>query len=779
MSAAGIRQGPRRRRRILIGVVLGALVILNGALIWYAVSRLTPGDSATDSALVYAQGNVRAGPGSAAPQVASMLARHNFAALLMLGDQVSGSAELAAYEEQFDPVFGSFVRETRPTPGDADYAVPEADGYYSYFSDRGRYLDRRPYYAFSYGGWRLYALNSQIAHGTPDAPMFQWLLSDLEARPSDCILAYWHGEPPAGGEGTVGMEMIETVLAARGAEIVIDASEPNYQRHVPRSGITRFVVGTGGAPLEPVGTGAEDVAFAIDDTHGSLELMLRPGSARYGFRTVADELVDEGEVRCAPPDGGVDDAPPTAPTDAQYQAGEAGDQITWGPSTDDRELLGYVVTRGLEPVAFTTEPMVSLPPASGTAVYAIAAIDHAGNVSAPARASGTATTAGFRDFEWGAQGENPVAPTSDKPQSKVWWHDGSWWGLLFRPGDASTRGYHIMRLDEDSQSWVESGARADERDRSRADVLWDEQGQELFILSTARRGSIKLYRYSYENGTFALDEGYPARVSDDGSESVSLTRDANGILWATATKTPEGGQCVEEQPCSVQVARSLDRDYRWSPFTTLPFPQAEVAPDDISAIATYGDNEIGVIFSNQAVGGFFFASHADGAADDEWSLEVIEENPRVSDDHMNFKVDQRGRPVVVAKTSLNDPSNAPPDLALVSLYVREAPDQWLITTIWTVADNVTRPQVVVSEDEIIAIAAYPSEGGAIYAKRAPLADPVFAPGLGELLMTEADLNNPTTTKQLITAEMGPPLVLASADDTRTYWHALAAPRPPE
>ncbi|MCV0403330.1 MAG: hypothetical protein K5924_06425 [Chloroflexi bacterium] len=779
MSTTGDRRGHRRSRRILVGLVLGALVLVNGALIWYAVSRLTPGDSATASALIYAQGNVRAGPGSAAPQVATMLGRHNFDALLMLGDQVSGMGALTEFEDEYDPVFGSFAQRTRPTPGDGEYSIPEARGYFTYFTDRGRHLDRRPYYAFSFGGWRLYSLNSEIAHGTPDAPMFQWLLSDLEARPSDCILAYWHGGHRADGEATEGMELIETVLAARGAEIILDASERNYQRHAPRSGVTRFVVGTGGEALEPLPAATDGVAFAVDDTHGSLELVLRPGVARYGFRTVDDKLIDEGELRCQPPDGGPDEVPPTLPTDAQYEAGETGDRITWGASTDDRGLLGYVVTRGLDPVAFTTEPMIDLPPASGTAVYGVAAIDQAGNLSDAVRAAGTATTAGFRDFEWGTLDENPVAPTADKAQSKVWWHDGSWWGLLFRPGSADTRGFHIMRLDGASQSWVDTGARADERDRSRADVLWDESAEKLYILSTARRGSIKLYRYSYESGAFALDEGYPARISEDGSESVAIARDSNGVLWATATKTPEGGQCVEESPCTVQVAHSLDRDFRWTPFTTLPFDQATVSPDDISAVAAYGEDEIGVIFSNQAVGGFFFASRADDAADDEWTIEVIEENPRVSDDHMNFKVDAQGRPVVVGKTSLNDPANAPPDLALVTLYIREGENQWRRATIWTVADDVTRPQVVVTEDEIVAVAAYPSGGGAIYAKRAPLTDPVFVPGLGDLLMTDADLNNPTMTKQLITVEMGSPLVLASADETRTYWHAVVGSGPPE
>ncbi|MHB8114188.1 MAG: hypothetical protein ACYDHA_12110, partial [Bellilinea sp.] len=33
---------------------------------------------------------------------------------------------------------------------------------------------------------------------------------------------------------------------------------------------------------------------------------------------------------------------------------------------------------------------------------------------------------GYKDFGYGTA----VAPTADKPQSKLWYHDGFWWGVL-------------------------------------------------------------------------------------------------------------------------------------------------------------------------------------------------------------------------------------------------------------------------------------------------------------------------------------------------------------
>src|SRR5215218_5220794 len=49
----------------------------------------------------------------------------------------------------------------------------------------------------------------------------------------------------------------------------------------------------------------------------------------------------------------------------------------------------------------------------------------------------TPVTDGFRDFSYGTSAS---APTADKPQSKLWFLDGRWWGVLF---NASTRRFEI------------------------------------------------------------------------------------------------------------------------------------------------------------------------------------------------------------------------------------------------------------------------------------------------------------------------------------------------
>jgi hypothetical protein len=103
-------------------------------------------------------------------------------------------------------------------------------------------------------------------------------------------------------------------------------------------------------------------------------------------------------------------------------------------------------------------------------------------------------------------------PTDGRPESKLWWNDGFWWGSLYNPGGE----YQIYRLDWNTQSWVSTGVAIDEREDSRADVLWDSGSKKLYVAShielenpsrvtgTANWG--RLYRYSYDqtNKTYIL-----------------------------------------------------------------------------------------------------------------------------------------------------------------------------------------------------------------------------------------------------------------------------------
>src|SRR5215211_3704563 len=116
-----------------------------------------------------------------------------------------------------------------------------------------------------------------------------------------------------------------------------------------------------------------------------------------------------------------------------------------------------------------------------------------------APASAAPADLGYRDFQFGANC-NPT-PTGEKPESKLWWNDGFWWGSLCAPDNT----YHIYRLDLATQTWLDTSTPLDNRPLSAADTLWD--GQKLYVASHLVTASGeptsnpsqwgRLYRYSY------------------------------------------------------------------------------------------------------------------------------------------------------------------------------------------------------------------------------------------------------------------------------------------
>jgi len=121
--------------------------------------------------------------------------------------------------------------------------------------------------------------------------------------------------------------------------------------------------------------------------------------------------------------------------------------------------------------------------------------------SIPVARASNPITAGYRDFNFGPTANS--TPTGEKPESKLWWNDGLWWGSLWSPAAGA---YHIYKLNMATQDWVDTGTALDNRSSSKADTLWD--GQHLYVVSHQWSGTgsissapVRLYRYSYDPGT--------------------------------------------------------------------------------------------------------------------------------------------------------------------------------------------------------------------------------------------------------------------------------------
>ncbi|CAG1769115.1 hypothetical protein BAC2_00060, partial [uncultured bacterium] len=257
-----------------------------------------------------------------------------------------------------------------------------------------------------------------------------------------------------------------------------------------------------------------------------------------------------------------------------------------------------------------------------------------------------APNVGFEDFQFGSSCNS--TPSGEKPQSKLWWTDGSWWGVLCS-ADSS---YHIYRLNWGSQTWIDTGVAIDNRSGTKVDVLWDSSAQKLYVLShifsnSGSSGSqeARLYRYSYNSASdsYSLDANFPVVAASGEWPNVVLAKDSTGQLWITMV-----------QGRRVVVNRTSGSDTSWG--TPFEIPTAASTPntntDDISSIIAF-NGQIGVIWSNQSNNTVYFAIHNDSAGDTTWQpLEIVAQSSNIADDHFNMQVDASGRLFVASKTSL-------------------------------------------------------------------------------------------------------------------------------
>jgi len=383
---------------------------------------------------------------------------------------------------------------------------------------------------------------------------------------------------------------------------------------------------------------------------------------------------------------------------------------------------------------------------------------------------------GYRDQSFSGAG---TAPTGSKPESKLWFNDGAWWSSMWA---GSGKGFHIFRLDAPTQRWTDTGVQLDDRGGTRADALWD--GTHLYVAShvfstcgcsTSASGfPSRLYRYSYANGAYTLDAGFPVQLNNTKTETLVIDKDSKGTVWATWA-----------QDSRVMVTHSQGGDDRnWAAPYVLPATgAANLSTDDISSLVAYGPGSIGVMWSNQTDSAMYFANHADGASDSSWTLEPAVKSPLYGDDHINLKSlqsDGSGRVFAITKTSLNDATNPDANAPVVLLLVRtpSGTNHWSQRPVWRVSDGVTRPILLIDESNGVlhAFATSSESGGVIREKTSPISSISFATGTGSTFLKDASsnaLNNGTSSKQNATRASGL-VLLASNDSTGYYWHNLEA-----
>lgn len=299
-------------------------------------TRATRATRATTDPVIMAAGDIACDPtdssynsGSGTTQKCQQLWTSaqltNIVAVLPLGDEQYTCGTLSQFNTVYDSTWGKQKAITHPVVGNHEYltscsgSAAGAAGYFSYFGAAATPLQPsctakcKGYYSYTIGAWHIIALNSEcstVGGCAAGSAQETWLRSDLAADTAKCTLAYWHRPYYSSGQsgGDTSMGDIWTDLFNAHADVVLNGHDHNYQRYMPQdanavataSGVTEFVVGSGGENHLGFTGNAANVVALNSNTFGVLQLTLHATS--YDWKFLADghsgSFTDAGSAAC-------------------------------------------------------------------------------------------------------------------------------------------------------------------------------------------------------------------------------------------------------------------------------------------------------------------------------------------------------------------------------------------------------------------------------------------------------------------------------------------------
>jgi Tol biopolymer transport system component len=279
------------------------------------------GDIACDPASPAFNGGLGLGRRCRQRATSDSLFRMDLSAILALGDLQYQDGQLAKFLGSFDPSWGRLKPLIRPVPGNHEYGVAGAAGYFDYFNGLG--VPAGPagtrgagYYSFDLGRWHVVALNSECAPsvGAPDcsagSPQERWLRADLTAHGSRCTLAFFHHPLMSSGLRAFNSHVASLwqALVAFGVEVALVGHDHAYERFAPINatgagdplhGVREFVVGTGGKSVHKTTLSAPNSEVRAASTPGVLQLTLHPAGYSWSFVAAgAGRFRDSGSAAC-------------------------------------------------------------------------------------------------------------------------------------------------------------------------------------------------------------------------------------------------------------------------------------------------------------------------------------------------------------------------------------------------------------------------------------------------------------------------------------------------
>jgi len=243
-------------------------------------------------------------PSDANEQTADLILDLDPTAVLTLGDNQYDDGELSEFRDSYDLTWGQFKNITHPAPGNHDYHVEGAQGYFDYFGDAANPPDG--YYSFDLGNWHLISVNS--GEGISDQQI-GWIRRDLRSDHHECELAYWHHPRWSSGDthgSDEDMAPLWRLLYRRGVDVVLNGHDHLYERfaklnasgNLDRQGIREIIAGTGGNSLYDFGDRETGSRVRISE-YGVLTMVLHDASYEWEFLRAEDgKSLDDGRTAC-------------------------------------------------------------------------------------------------------------------------------------------------------------------------------------------------------------------------------------------------------------------------------------------------------------------------------------------------------------------------------------------------------------------------------------------------------------------------------------------------
>ena len=302
-----------RHRRALRGLEL--FVVL--ALVGLGLTACEPpgptmvfaGDIACHSAPKTSGPSCRYGTG--ATGTAGLVAWLNPDRIGAVGDLQYEDGALADYNAYYDPTWGAFKTKTWPVPGNHEYHLPNAAGYFDYWGARAA-TRAKGWYAKSLGGWLVIALNSEVGVNAA-SEQYAFLkgvldLNKASSTPKRCVLAFWHkprwsSDTQHGSSSSFGP--FWSLLRSHHADVVVNGHAHLYERFAKQDaagvadagGIRQFTAGTGGKSEYGFATPVANSKVRIAGP-GVLRLQLQPNSYGWALYGVNRSIRDSGTTTC-------------------------------------------------------------------------------------------------------------------------------------------------------------------------------------------------------------------------------------------------------------------------------------------------------------------------------------------------------------------------------------------------------------------------------------------------------------------------------------------------